>query len=532
VRLWLITILVAVITFGLLVDFVFGVPVTLSVIIMILIEGTALGLIVGLVIRGVRGFARGFRRGLRGDAQQDFPSLRSVLFRTVLVTLLVLTVLWMALLEYNQRDQRWPVSEGMLELRNAQSRGAPWLDAEAQAAIESALKDAVGGNPAGGGEVSLRMPIMVRDIPLPASEVAALRHRGWVVGTARAHGDEQHYVAWKTSSKRAVFYFWVTPPWYWELLPYPFLVLFTAALLSPFAAIAAWHLNRRIVKPVQQVADASVVLAEGSSPQPIPEKGPAELATMARSFNRLADRLDEAEAAQKEFVASVNHELKTPLTSLQGYGELLSDGAVSAEEAGPVVLAETARLQRLVGDLMEAGRLDSGTFAVREQTVPLDDVAAAVQSRFAATAESFGISLEAGHEPAGEASVLADADRLVQVVSNLTENALRCTPAGGSVRIVVAPPALIRVVDTGPGLAEEDLPHAFDRFYLYERCGKDRPVGTGLGLSIVKELTEAMHGTVSVESEVGVGTVFEVELPPACGASPAETTPDGVADGA
>jgi signal transduction histidine kinase len=529
-RLWLVA--VGVLAVGALVLGALGIGLEAGLLAWVVVVGVLLGLCVVLAIRGVRGFIRGFRRGLMGDVEPEFPSLRSVLFRTVLVTLLVLFLLWTALLEHNQQGEQWPVSEGMLKLRNAQSRGAPWLDAEAQAAIESALKDEVGGNPAGGGELLLNVPGMVESSTLPPPAIAALRRQGWVVGTARIHGEERQYVAWRMSKKRAVFYHWVEPPWYEALLLYPFMLLFGIALLSPFAAVAAWHLNRRIVKPVQHVARASIVLAEGDLPERIPEKGPAELATMARSFNRLADRLDEAEAAQKEFVASVNHELKTPLTSLQGYGELLSDGAVSAEEAGPVVLAETARLQRLVGDLMEAGRLDSGEFAVCEEVVALDDVAAAVRSRFAATAESFGISLEVRLEPAGEASALADADRLVQVVSNLTENALRCTPAGGSVRIVVAPPAKIRVVDTGPGLAAEDLSHAFDRFYLYERCGRDRPVGTGLGLSIVKELAEAMHGTVSVESEVGVGTVFEVELPPASGVSPAETTPDGVADGA
>ncbi len=194
------------------------------------------------------------------------------------------------------------------------------------------------------------------------------------------------------------------------------------------------------------------------------------------------------------------------------------------------MLAETARLERLVGDLLEAGRLDSGEFAVRQEVVSLDDVAAAVQRRFEATAEGFGISLEVRHEPAGEASVLADEDRLVQVVSNLTENALRCTPSGGSVRVVVRPPNTIRVEDTGPGLAEEDLPRAFDRFYLYERCGKDRPVGTGLGLSIVKELTVAMGGTVRVESDADVGTVFEVELRPvveSLATTGSATEPDG-----
>lgn len=115
--------------------------------------------------------------------------------------------------------------------------------------------------------------------------------------------------------------------------------------------------------------------------------------------------------------------------------------------------------------------------------------------------------------------VLGDEGRLVQVVSNLVENALRCTEAGGSVTIVVSSSGAIGVRDTGPGLAPDDVPHAFERFYLYERCGKDRPVGTGLGLAIVKELVEAMHGEVTVASEIGTGTVFAITLPLASGAN-------------
>ena len=106
---------------------------------------------------------------------------------------------------------------------------------------------------------------------------------------------------------------------------------------------------------------------------------------------------------------------------------------------------------------------------------------------------------------------IADADRVLQIVSNLVENALRLTPAGGEVR-VVAEPGVLRVEDTGPGLAEADTEHAFERFYLHERYGRERPVGTGLGLAIVKELTEAMGGTVQVESTPGAETVFTVRL--------------------
>jgi signal transduction histidine kinase len=483
-----------------------------------------------LLVLAVRGFIRGLRQGLDGDTGPERPSLRGMLFRTVLVTLLVLFLLWTVLLEHNQQDQRWPVAEGMFELSNAQSHGATWLDSEAQSAIEAALKEAVGGNPGSSGELRLGRAADLRFTPLSSAAVESLRRQGWVVGTGQVAGEPGDYVAWRTSKNRAVYYGWVTPPWYWDLFQYLVTLVFGIAILSPFAAVAAWHLNRRIVRPVQQVADASIVLADGSSPEPIPEKGPAELATMARSFNRLAERLDEAEVAQKAFVASVNHELKTPLTSLQGYGELLSDGAVSAEEAGPVVLAETARLERLVGDLLDAGRMDSGSFTVREEPVALDAVAAAVRQRYETVAEKFGISLEVRRAQAGEAVVLADEDRLVQVVGNLAENALRCIPAGGSVHVVVQPPATIRVEDNGPGLDAADLPHAFDRFYLYERCGKDRAVGTGLGLSIVKELTEAMGGTVTVASEAGEGTVFWVALRAAEGVLAAPAT--GASDGA
>lgn len=472
------------------------------------------GLVVYLLVLGVRHFIRGFRQGLNGAGQPDRPTLSGVIFGTVLVTLLVLFLLMTALLQRDQRDQQFPVSQGMQEIRDAQDNGAAWLDPAAVDAIETGLTAGIGGNPGASGGLNLKVPDPMQMQPsyVPPAGIASLREQGWAVGVKRVNGQDFHYVAWRTDKDNAVFYAYVIPPWYMRLWGWLFAFLFAAAVLSPFAAIAAWFLNRRIVKPVQQVAEASVALADGSRHEPITEKGPAELATMARSFNRLAERLDEAEAAQREFVASVNHELKTPLTSLQGYGELLSDGAVSAEEAGPVVLAETARLERLVGDLLDSARMDSGTFSVRDEVVSLDRVAEAVLQRCQGAARAFGIALEVRHEPAGEALVRADEDRLVQVVGNLVENALRCTPAGGRVHIVVQPPSSVSVVDTGPGFESEDVAHAFERFYLYERCGKDRPVGTGLGLSIVEELVEAMGGSVTVMSQPGAGSVFSAEL--------------------
>jgi len=129
--------------------------------------------------------------------------------------------------------------------------------------------------------------------------------------------------------------------------------------------------------------------------------------------------------------------------------------------------------------------------------------------RYQQQADAFGVELVLSTD--GPAPAEADADRVLQVVSNLVENALRLTPAGGEVR-VVARPGLLRVEDTGPGLEDEDREHAFERFYLHERYGRERPVGTGLGLAIVKELTRAMGGSVSVESRPGELTAFAVRL--------------------
>ena len=172
--------------------------------------------------------------------------------------------------------------------------------------------------------------------------------------------------------------------------------------------------------------------------------------------------------------------------------------------------AESARLERLVGDLLDSARMRKSAFTVRRETVDLAAVAQEVARRYETTAHDDGLSLLLKLAP--ESLATADHGRVLQVVSNLVENAVRCTPSPGSVTISTAP-GLVSVSDTGQGLTNDDLPRAFERFYLYSRYGHHRPVGTGLGLAIVKELTEAMDGRVRVSSAVGVGTAFSVELP-------------------
>ena len=291
--------------------------------------------------------------------------------------------------------------------------------------------------------------------------------------------------------------------------PYVLALLLAAAAGGLLAAIAAFLLARRISRPLDRVAAAARTLAQGTHPEPVPVEGAAEIATLAETFNALARQLRRAQAAERDFLLSVSHELKTPLTSIRGYAEAVEDGAVDPREAAAVVSAEARRLERLVHDLLDLARMHRTDFSVHNAEVDLGEIAEDAVRRYQPQAEGFGVSLVAVAD--APASAVADADRVLQVVSNLVENALRLTPPGGEVR-VVAVPGVLRVEDTGPGLAEADRERAFERFYLHERYGRERPVGTGLGLAIVKELTQAMGGSVEVESDPGRRTVFTVRL--------------------
>ncbi len=293
------------------------------------------------------------------------------------------------------------------------------------------------------------------------------------------------------------------------LSPYVWGLLVAAAAGGLLAAIAAFLLARRISRPVDRVAAAARSLAQGTHPAPVPVEGPSEIATLAEAFNALAEQLRRAQEAERDFLLSVSHELKTPLTAIRGYAEAVEDGAFDPREAAAIVRAEAGRLERLVRDLLDLARMHRTDFSVHNAEVDLAEIAEDAVRRYQQQAEAFGVSLVA--PAAGAAPAVADADRVLQVVSNLVENALRLTPPGGEVRVVVAP-GLLRVEDTGPGLPDADRERAFERFYLHERYGRERPVGTGLGLAIVKELTLAMGGSVHVESRPGLLTVFSVRL--------------------
>jgi two-component system, OmpR family, sensor kinase len=291
----------------------------------------------------------------------------------------------------------------------------------------------------------------------------------------------------------------------------PFLVdLLLAALAG--AAIAAgfsFLLARSIARPIRRVADATRAVAAGQLHQPLPDEGSTELASLARAFNQMAEQLADSREAERDFLLSVSHELKTPLTAIRGYAEGLADGAFGAEEAARTIGVEAVRLERLVRDLLDLARMNRSEFSVRREPVDLAQLARETVARHESSARRFGVTLRVEGD---ESWVEADHERLLQVASNLVENALRETPRGGTVTVGARGPTLF-VSDTGPGIPEADLGRAFERFYLYDKIGKDRPVGSGLGLAIVKQLATAMESEVRVESD-SRGTTFSVQLRP------------------
>jgi len=294
----------------------------------------------------------------------------------------------------------------------------------------------------------------------------------------------------------------------------PFLSdLLLAALAGVvLAAALSFVVARSITRPIRRVAAATRALAADETHEPLPTGGTTELSSLAQAFNQMTEQLAASREAERDFLLSVSHELKTPLTAIVGYSEGLADGAFEPEEAARIISLEASRLERLVRDLLDLARMNRSEFSVQSEPVDLAEVAREAVRRQESAAREFGVTLTAEGE---ETWVDADGDRVLQIAANLVENALRATPAGGAVTVRAEPGRLL-VADTGAGIPPQDIPHAFERFYLYDKADKDRPLGSGLGLAIVKQLATAMGGDVSVQSGPG-GTTFEVRLRPQLG---------------
>jgi two-component system sensor histidine kinase BaeS len=302
-------------------------------------------------------------------------------------------------------------------------------------------------------------------------------------------------------------------------------LLLATALAVAVAALVAWLLAGRLTAPLGRLAAAARRVGQGDLSTRVQVDGDGEVAEVATAFNDMAADLEQAQGEQRAFLASVGHELKTPLTTVQGYTEGLLDGTIDnpAERRRSLahVHAETLRLARLVQDLLDLARLGRGQFAV--SLVDADVGAVLTEAAAAASERAAPRQVTVTTRLAGALHAHVDPGRLRQVLDNLLDNATRSSPAGQPVVVMARslPGGQVEaaVVDRGPGIAAEDLPRAFDRGYLWSRYRGTRTVGSGLGLAIVKALCDAMGIAIRAEEARGGGTVFRLLLPAPRGAA-------------
>ena len=310
--------------------------------------------------------------------------------------------------------------------------------------------------------------------------------------------------------------------WLWrafikDLLP----PLLQAGLMGLAVATAlALLISRGVARPLQRLAQAATAVAGGDYEQRAPLAGPLEVRRVAIAFNDMADTVSETRQAQRDFLANVSHELKTPLTSIQGFSQAIMDGAAgepaTIKRAAGVIYAESGRMRRMVEELLDLARIESGQFELVRHPLELGPLLRAVRERFLPQAHEKQIKL--GLQLAPELPpITGDGERLAQVFGNLVDNALKHTPAGGQVllRAEAAQGGVrVGVRDTGSGIPPDELARIFERIYQVakSRARRDRS-GVGLGLAIASEIVAAHGGRIQAQSQPGQGALFTVWLP-------------------
>ncbi len=273
-----------------------------------------------------------------------------------------------------------------------------------------------------------------------------------------------------------------------------------------------------IASPLRRMAAAAGAVARGEF-KPIPLEGPGEVQQLARSFNEMTNRVQIGQKSQRDFVANVSHELKTPLTSIQGFAQAILDGTASTPEglqqAASVIYSEAGRMNRLVLDLLTLARLDAGTANLKREPLDLGALLRGAAEKLIPQARDAQVDLRVDLPPLN--GILGDEDRLAQVFTNLLDNAIKYTGAGGRILLTARQTAEmveVSVADNGPGLSPEDQAQIFERFYQADksrRGGGSR--GVGLGLAIAREIVQAHGGTIAVASAPGKGSNFVVRFP-------------------
>jgi signal transduction histidine kinase len=314
-------------------------------------------------------------------------------------------------------------------------------------------------------------------------------------------------------------------------------LLFSGLIGVAAALVLGFLLAQSVGAPLRNIARAARNVARGNYRQRVPATGPREVRDLASNFNRMTEEVQRSQQTLRDFLANISHELKTPLTSIRGFSEAMLDGTID-DEAGidrsaRIINTESNRVLRLVEELLDLSRIESGQVHMRQEDLSLNELFEHVSEIFARRSEDTGVGLEI--RPQGNARITGDFDRLEQVLNNLLDNAFRHTPQGGVVRLTSRDlqPGVVQITvsDTGVGIPQEDVPHLFERFYRARQngsaavngsAGTSGTKGYGLGLAITREIVRAHGGEIWATSELGRGTTFVFTLPTTT--KPARTT--------
>jgi histidine kinase len=283
------------------------------------------------------------------------------------------------------------------------------------------------------------------------------------------------------------------------------------------AILVSLLLSRGVVAPVRVLTSASQRIADGHYNERVQPTGSDELGQLAHSFNQMAEKLEQVESMRRQLIGDVSHELRTPLTAIKGSMEGLMDGVLPATPGTyQQIHQEADRLARLVDDLQELSRVEANAYPLDIRSVAISALVQTTLKRFSAQAQAKRIDLRSD-SPADIPPVLADQDRITQVLTNLVGNALQYTPAGGQVTIRATrhqDEIHVSVIDTGIGIPAEHLPHLFTRFYRVDKSrSRQAGGGSGIGLTIARHLVEAHGGRIWAESEgEGKGSTFTFSL--------------------
>jgi signal transduction histidine kinase len=300
-----------------------------------------------------------------------------------------------------------------------------------------------------------------------------------------------------------------------------FVPLVEAGLIGLVIAVGlAVLIAGSVARPLQRISQAARQIAQGDYQQRVPASGPREVRALATSFNEMVGRVAATQQVQRDFLANVSHDLRTPLTSIQGFSQAIAEGVTSdpesAQRAAQIIHDEAARLHRMVESLLDLARIEAGEMNMLRSAITPSDLLHGIGESLSVKMQDKGLRFEQDIPP-DLPRIAGDGDRLAQVFTNLLDNAVKHTPAGGTITLgahTAQNGIAVTVQDTGEGIPADDLPRIFERFYQVDKSRRnDQRSGMGLGLTIVRQIIEAHGGTIQVASQVGQGSLFTVWLP-------------------